>query len=495
MELANGNNLEGLTIPSKRSALELLAAMDPAKRNTLTWIAITGILFPILLLAGVFLRAVQGNTFGGAAEWFYPMMTLHGVGMVGVWFVGGMACVERIISKYTRTSDRVSLFAIVGTVIGVVLLLVSVFIGKFAAGWYFLYPLPLSGSWPTWAAIVFLTVLGATWLVWCLSLLYSIAGKYTISKALGWHYLAGKTEPEVPPCVIITSVSLIAGIACLFSAVIVLVLFYFELLTGTVNDALLMKNLTFFFGHTLVNISLYLGVAVIYELLPEYCGRPWKANKIVAISWNSVLAIVMFAYFHHLYMDFVQPETFQYLGQIASYMSSLPAAVVTIFGALLLIFHSKMKWNVVSMFLFVGMMGWAIGGVAAVVDSTIAVNVKFHNTLWVPAHFHTYMLEGLVLMVLAYFYHYVQKESQHVSNDTLQKVMVGLMVVGGFGFVSMFYLAGAEGVPRRFAMYPAEVTQGAVYSLIAVGFSLLFCVGLALYILEAVQCWLKAARA
>ena len=192
---------------------------------------------------------------------------------------------------------------------------------------------------------------------------------------------------------------------------------------------------------------------------------------------------------------FVQPETFQYLGQIASYMSSLPAAVVTIFGALLLIFHSKMKWNVVSMFLFVGMMGWAIGGVAAVVDSTIAVNVKFHNTLWVPAHFHTYMLEGLVLMVLAYFYHYVQKESQHVSNDTLQKVMVGLMVVGGFGFVSMFYLAGAEGVPRRFAMYPAEVTQGAVYSLIAVGFSLLFCVGLALYILEAVQCWLKAARA
>jgi cytochrome c oxidase subunit 1 len=471
--------------------------MDLAKRNTLTWIAITVILFPILVVAGVFLRFVQGNTLGGAREWFYPMMTLHGVGMVGVWYVAGMACVERIIAKYTRPSDRMSFFAIVGTVIGVVLLLVSVLIGKFAAGWYFLYPLPLQASWPTWSTVVFLvclTVLGATWLLWSLSLLRAIAREYTLPKALAWHYLAGKSEPEVPPAIVITTVSLIAGIASLLSAVIVLVLFYAEMLTGTVNDALLMKNLTFFFGHTLVNISLYLGVAVIYELLPQYCGRPWKTNKIVAISWNSVLAIVMFAYFHHLYMDFVQPTTFQYIGQIASYMSSLPAAVVTIFGALLLVFHANMKWNVVSVFLFVGMLGWAIGGVAAVIDSTIAVNFRFHNTLWVPAHFHTYMLEGLVLMVLGYVYHYLREESRLAESHGLQKTMIGLIVAGGFGFVLMFYLAGASGVPRRFAVYPLEVANGAPYSLISAGFAVLFCVGIGLFISETGKCWFAAAR-
>src|SRR3972149_8973773 len=115
--------------------------MELAKRNTLTWIAVTFVLFPILVLIGLFLRLVQGNTLGGAREWFYPMMTLHGVGMVGLAYVGGMACVERVIARYTRPSDRISFFAIVGTVIGVVLLLGSVLIGKFAAGWYFLYPL------------------------------------------------------------------------------------------------------------------------------------------------------------------------------------------------------------------------------------------------------------------------------------------------------------------------------------------------------------------
>src|SRR3989304_2094278 len=117
--------------------------MQRAKRNTLPCISITVILFPILVLAGVFLRFVQGNTLGTAREWFYPIMTLHGVGMVGVLYVAGMACVERIIAKYTRPSDRISFFAIIGTVIGVGLLVVSVFIGQFVAGWYFLYPLPL----------------------------------------------------------------------------------------------------------------------------------------------------------------------------------------------------------------------------------------------------------------------------------------------------------------------------------------------------------------
>lgn len=471
--------------------------MEPAKRNTLTWIAVTVILFPILLLVGVFLRFVQGNTLGGAREWFYPMMTLHGVGMVGVGFVGGMACAERVIAKYTRPSDRISFFAIIGTVIGVVLLLVSVFIGKFAAGWYFLYPLPLKGNWPTWSAVAFLlslTVLGATWLLWCLDLLRAIAREYTISKALGWHYLAGKTEPEVPPAIIITTVTVIAAIACLLSGVIVLVLFYFELLTGTVNDALLMKNLTFLFGHVLVNISLYLGLVVIYDVVPQYCGRPWKANKVVATAWNCVLVIVILAYFHHLYMDFVQPTIFQYVGQIASYLISLPAAVVTIFGGLTLVFHSKMKWNVASMFLFLGMMGWAIGGVGAVIDSTIAVNMRFHNTLWVPAHFHTYMLQGLMLMILGYYYHYLQETSQRAENHALQKMITGLIVVGGYGFLLMFYLSGASGVPRRFAVYPPEVGHGAPHSLIAVGFVALFCAGLALYISEAGKCWFKAAR-
>jgi cytochrome c oxidase subunit 1 len=471
--------------------------MTSANKNTLDWIALVAILFPVLVIVALYMRLTQAGTLVTARGWFYPMMTLHGVGMAGVWFVGSMAAAARVLSRYTQPSERVSRFTFYGTLLGVVLLLASTFLGKFAAGWYFLYPLPFMGGWPTWATLSFLlsiTVLGTVWLVWSIDLLAAIAKKYRLSAALGWQYIRGVTTTEVPAAVTIILITLIAVVACILSGVAVLVLFFVELFLGTPNDALLMKNLTFFFGHLLVNLSMYLAVGVVYDTFPKYAGRPWKNNRVVAIAWNAVLAIVLLAYFHHLYMDFVQPAFFQYIGQIASYSSAIPSAVVTIFGALALISRAPVRWNLASTMMFLGLMGWAIGGIGAVIDSTIAVNTKFHNTLWVPAHFHTYMIVGLVLIVLGYFYDYCQEESGILENLRLQKAAIALMLVGGYGVVGMFYVAGAESVPRRYAFYPPEVSQGALYSGIASAFVVVFLAGLTIYLVETGRRWVKARR-
>lgn len=464
----------------------------------LRWMLVVFVLFPVLILLGVAMRAVQAEHLAQMEGWFYPMMTLHGVGMVGVWFVASMAISAHLLARYTEPSAAVASFAFWGTVAGVLLLLASVLLGRFGAGWYFLYPLPMKGEWPAWSALTFLaslTVLGAAWLVWTLDLLRAIARRWSLPQALGWHYIAGRSEPAVPPAVIILSISLIASVAALVSAVVLLVLYYLEIFAGFGNDPLLMKNLTFFFGHTVVNLAMYLGVAAAYEILPDYAGRPWKANRIVAIAWNCVLLIVLFAYFHHLYMDFVQPGALQYLGQIASYASAIPSSVVTLFGALLLVFHAGMRWNLTSLLLFLGLMGWAIGGIGAVIDSTISVNVRLHNTLWVPAHFHTYNLAGLVFLVLGYFHHVCQAATGLPENAALQRTSAFAMTFGAYGVFAMFYLAGAYSVPRRFALYPAELGHGADYAHWGMLFGLLFLVGFFFYLGETGRRWWRAMAA
>lgn len=495
---------------AKDLSAQATTTIDPAARppltpdayansTTLGWMALVFILFPVLLLVGMFLRTVQANALAPAQAWFYPMMTLHGVGMAGIWWVGALACASRAITRYVTPSEKVSRFALWGTMLGVVLLLASIFLGRFAAGWYFLYPLPFVGTtWPTWATVTFflsLTVLSVAWLAWVVDILRAIGRKFSLSQSLGWHYITGKQGPEVPPLVLITTVALICALACIASGVIVVVLFFGEMFAGVQNDALLMKNLTFLFGHLLVNLSLYLAVGVIYDVFPGYTGRPWQVNKVVAIAWNVVLWMILLAYFHHLYMDFVQPTSLHYLGQVASYLSAVPSAVVTIFGAIILIYRAPVKWNLGLSLLFLGLLGWSVGGVGAVIDSTIAVNSLFHNTLWVPAHFHTYMIEGLVLMVLGYFYHYAQARAQLPENLTHQQRIVWMLLIGGYGFVLMFYLSGAFGVPRRFSIYPAELSLGAVFSAISLVFMTVFLVGLILYLAEMTQRWRQARHA
>jgi cytochrome c oxidase subunit 1 len=410
--------------------------------------------------------------------------------MVGLWFVAGMAGISFLLSRYVRPTLAVSWIAFGATLIGVVLLLAATLVGRLGVGWYFLYPLPFhsGGTWPAWAtASLFaaLAIMGVGWTLWAGDLLWAIARKYRLSHALGWQYLGGSGTPEVPPIIIVATVSFIGVLAGLVAAVVILVLVAVEqLATGFTNDALLIKNLTFYFGHMLVNITMYFGVAMVYELLPVYTGRPWKANTLIAASWNLVLLLVMFAYLHHLYMDFAQPQWLQVAGQVSSYLISVPAAVVTIFSTLALVYGANTRWKLPSVLLYLGVMGWAIGGVAAVIDSTVMVNSRFHNTLWVPAHFHTYYVMGVVLMILGTVFHLASDLSKLPERAALTRTIVVTVGVGGYGFLLMFYLAGVAGVPRRFAAYPDEVARGIMYARVSLFFITMLLGGALLYIWE-----------
>jgi cytochrome c oxidase subunit I len=459
------------------------------RRMTLVWGLTVLVLLPVLVVLGSIMRMFQSNFFPGVPpEWFYAVLTLHSLGMVGAWFVGTMAGISYLLSKYTRPSLGVAKFAYAGTILGVLLLIACTLVGRFGAGWYFLFPLPLyaQGVWSPWATWTFfaaLGVLGVCWTVWTLDLLRAIAQRYSLGTALCVHYLAGRTTPEVPPLILISTVSLIASLAGFVAAVIVISLFGVQAL-GVNVDPLLMKNLTFFFGHLLVNVTMYLGVAMVYELLPLYAGRPWKTTRVVAIAWDALLFLIFFAYFHHLYMDFAQPRWVQTFGQISSYLLSVPASVVSIFGTLALLYASKMRWRLASMLFVLGIMGWGVGGIAAVIDSTVQFNLRFHNTLWVPAHFHTYYLMGVVLIVLGFIDQFSQDISKAGEISSRTNWTVGLLVIGGYGFLAMFYWGGAHSVPRRYAVYPEEVVQGVLYARIALVFITVLFLGILLYLWE-----------
>jgi cytochrome c oxidase subunit I len=470
-------------------------------RLTVVWVLVAFVLFPVLALLGLVMRVMQAGFLQTVPpEWFYAVMTLHGLGMVGLWFVAGMAGVSILISRYVRPHLAVSRLALGMTLVGVVLLVAATLVGHLGVGWYFLYPLPFhaGGTWPGWAtAFLFaaLAILGVGWTVWAGDLLWVIARRYRLSQALGWQYLGSgsETRVDVPPIVVITTVSCIGVLAGLVAAVVILTLIAVEQFgTGVPNDALLVKNLTFYFGHMVVNITMYLGVAMLYEVMPAYTGRPWKTNALVAASWNLVLFLVMFAYFHHLYMDFAQPQWLQVVGQVSSYLISVPAAVVTIFSTLVLVYGSKTRWSLAPRLLYLGVMGWAIGGVAAVIDSTIAVNTSFHNTLWVPAHFHTYFLMGVVLMILGTVYHLGTSLSTAPENPTVSNAIFWTLVIGSYGFLLMFYIAGTDSVPRRYAVYPAEIARGPLYAEASVVFILLLLLGAILYLWETGRRYVRA---
>ena len=96
-------------------------------------------------------------------------------------------------------------------------------------------------------------------------------------------------------------------------------------------DALWAKNLIYFFGHSIANLTIYLAAGAIYVLVPRYAGRPWKTTKAFVAGWLVTLVFVATAYSHHLYMDFVQPELGGRSSQRRLVRRAIPVAVVTIY--------------------------------------------------------------------------------------------------------------------------------------------------------------------
>jgi cytochrome c oxidase subunit I len=440
--------------------------------------------FLLMGVLGLMMRLAQGGLLALPPEWFYRIMTLHGSGMVASVLLAAFGGLAAALSGTTRLDARTLWIALLIYLLGTGFVDLATLLGGFAAGWTVLHPLPFTPQeWSLAAALQMYAgyLLVATGMViFCAHVLIATSKSYGgITKVLAWRFMfTGGRQSSGPlprPVELIAAVIAIDGlIAGLAGAVYVLPLFAEAAgLVGNV-DALFAKNFVLLFGHTIANLSIYVAAGLVYAVLPLYTGREWKTTWPVAVAWNLIIVLMLANYSHHIYQDFAQPVALQLLGEIGSYAVGLPSFIVTIVGALTLMYGSRMRWTVTTIFVALGLWGWVFGGLGALLDATIPINQVMHNTMWVPAHFHTYYLLGAVAFSWAYMHHVIATLS-HAADSGVSRAAAWLYGIGGAGFVLMFFIAGANSVPRRYAVHPA---QWQIYPRIAVPFVLLLAVSL-----------------
>ncbi len=78
------------------------------------------------------------------------------------------------------------------------------------------------------------------------------------------------------------------------------------------------------------------------------------------------------------------------------------------------------------------------------------MNLVMHNTLWVPGHFHFYLLIGVASMIFGFMY-FLGKQGAAMEDRWFDRWAFWGFMLGALGFVMMFLYSGAQSVPRRFA--------------------------------------------
>lgn len=427
---------------------------------------LAGAVFVLMMLLGLLMRAAQGDWIALDPALFYQVLTAHGAGMVGTAGLSGAAIMWYFVGRHVALSAGMY-WAFLGLfLLGVVFILVAVFIGGFAGAWTFLFPLPAmsQGAWEPWAAALFLlgyTSIGVGFLLYYLALGHAIVTAYGgFGRALGWRFaFAGGSADEAPPPTIVAAsattifntLGIVVGAAVLVASLVNLLVPGFEV------DALLAKNMIFFFGHVFINAAIYMAVIAVYEIIPEYVGRPWRTSRVFVYAWTAILLFVMAVYPHHLLQDVVMPGWMLVMGQALSYLSGIPLIAVTAFTLCVLLVGSRIRWDLASALLVLAVAGWSLGTVPAVIDGMIVVNKVMHNTLWVPGHFHMYLLLGEVAMAFG-FMAWLARGARAAEGGMggLDRLAFGSYLAGAGGFTVMFLVSGASSIPRRWAVHLPE---------------------------------------
>ena len=239
------------------------------------------------------------------------------------------------------------------------------------------------------------------------------------------------------------------------------------------GDPLLFQHLFWFYSHPAVYIMILPAMGVMSELVTCFSKKKIFGYSMVAFSSMAIAVISFLVWGHHM---FVTGQSI-YAGLIFSVLSFLVAipSAIKVFNWTSTLYKGSISYDAPMLYAlgFIGL--FTMGGLTGLFLASLATDVHLNGTYFIVAHFHYIMVGGAVMGYLGGIHYWWPKISGRLYPDLWARLAAVIIFVGfNLTFFPQFML-GYLGMPRRYAVYPAEfqvlnVMSSAGASVLAVGY-------------------------
>ncbi|MCL2659146.1 MAG: cbb3-type cytochrome c oxidase subunit I, partial [Acidobacteriaceae bacterium] len=501
------------------------ATLSPMQKLTLQYVVFGLIYYAFALIEGMLMRINLVNPHTLPTGEYFAILTAHPlVGIFGSSYLlvfGAFTFVVPFLMKKPLWSVRVARWTLWLIVIGVFTFWFDGFLTHYAPGYTLYWPLPadfkqfnpVSGA--VFIAGIALVMVGTG--LYVLNIFKTIC--YTpkgwtpqgsgrmLGDALGLTTLklffqgklSRKQAQEHPvslPVAAIArgSVDVLFNVGIiLFTGVLILVYMIAEImghsLKTTAIDALLYKN-WYWWGLDLVadGLVLVFVAGTWYLLAALITGREVFMARWARFALGLELVVSWTVWSHHLLSDQAQPVALKIgSGEMVTAFELITQGLAFFITFVTLWKARPLKMTNPLKFLIGGLLGFALGVPAGIMQADVGLNRVLHNTQWVIGpHVHVAVLVGLTMTLYAAVYLLlpILTNGAELWSQKLADIHFWCQMIGGIGMGAFMGMAGLQGMLRRTLYFDGEFRS---YMILAAVSGVLLLVAFACFMLNIVM--------
>jgi len=222
------------------------------------------------------------------------------------------------------------------------------------------------------------------------------------------------------------------------------------------GDPVLFEHLFWFYSHPVVYIMVLPAFGVIGEIIPVFSRKPLFGYGAVVGSTVAIALVSFIVWAHHMFVAGISDTAAKWFSLI-TFLVAIPTAV-KVFNWVGTMYKGSIRFDTPMLYAMGFVFLFMIAGLTGVYLATLAIDVYYHDTYFVVAHFHYTIQGGAVISLIAALHYWFPKMTGKMYNEPVAKIAWFCVFVGfNLTFLPQFVL-GMEGMPRRYYDYLPEFT-------------------------------------